>query len=57
VGSPPFPTLPLRRLGPRARIEWQAAVGLVEIPNFIPKFHYAKKRFSSHQNTGTCMEY
>jgi hypothetical protein len=27
------------------------------VSNFYPKFYYAKRRFPSHQNTGTCMEY
>jgi hypothetical protein len=31
--------------------------GLVYVPKFTPKFYYAKRRFSSHQNTGTYMEY
>jgi hypothetical protein len=26
-------------------------------PNFYPKFYYAKRKFSLHQNGGTCMEY
>jgi hypothetical protein len=31
-------------------------LALFSSPNF-PKFHYAKRRFPSHQNAGTCMEY
>jgi hypothetical protein len=27
------------------------------VPNFYLKFYYAKRRFTSHQNAGTCMKY
>jgi hypothetical protein len=27
------------------------------VSNFYPKFHYTKRRFTSHQNVGTCIEY
>jgi hypothetical protein len=47
-----------RRKGRCGRAEVQAtSQGLVYVLEFAHKFHYAKRRFSSHQNIDTCMEY
>jgi hypothetical protein len=52
VGSPPFPTLPLRRLGPRTRIQWQAAVVVREPRAASPSGGPSPSKQGRHVNQG-----